>query len=158
MMIARGRGTNGPGSSLTSVLSPDQMSRHPTPRFAPRGLGRLLPLGRDGSLVKEGCPISACRGVAQDALEHKSNNDTIMAIWSNKIKRGKPGTLVIHVQNDKIVIEPDAEALEVLREMAQQRGKTVPEVIAEALRLERLLTDQQLLIKEDGAARELLEV
>ena len=58
----------------------------------------------------------------------------------------------------EIRIRLDDRAYDMLRELALKRGKRVEEIVIEALRLEQLLADRQLLVKEKGRLKELLAV
>jgi hypothetical protein len=58
----------------------------------------------------------------------------------------------------RITITPGINVARKLQDAAFNRGKIIPEMVAESLRLERLLADGKLYIREDGQVRKLISV
>ncbi len=78
-----------------------------------------------------------------------------MSFWKRGREEVPPMKVKYDPQTRQIEIELTTEGLAVLRDMAERRNKTIGEVVGEALRLERLLVDRDLFIKEKGRVKEL---
>jgi hypothetical protein len=118
-----------------------------------------------GTVVKEGCRSDEAYMWRQACMSNQTSNTRSKMSFKISLPRmsssGRgPGPRIrVKIEGGKIVIEPaDQDAVHYLREMASQRGMTLPEVVAEALRLEKRLAEGDLLIREGDSIKEIVAV